>query len=333
MSTKIKDNDITVYQGHYDDIDEYIANLKSWHLDIGQIAHGHPDINQLSICLSDNDYEYLFFQHKGKSIHKAYQPKNGISFLVPLSDQNITFLEHQVDQPAISCSPFEQEINLITPDHFQGATIFISFEIFHYLLEHSYDSPICCPPRYGSSIYCPTTKQLSDLQTALNAIKKCFSASDSTSQDNTQWLKEISETTIFPLLSNIMSNELNKSVKPRPYPLLKAIELTTNNLDSPPSISELALEVGVTPRYLQFLFKSHLVMTPKQFITITRLNTARRRLRHTDYGRGKVADIANQLGYWHMGSFSQDFKKLFNSNPADLLRLTPEQFKKGNCTK
>jgi AraC-like DNA-binding protein len=38
-----------------------------------------------------------------------------------------------------------------------------------------------------------------------------------------------------------------------------------------------------------------------------------------------VADIANQLGYWHMGGFAQDFKRLFKVSPTELLRLDADK--------
>lgn len=318
MSNNTQPTGSLLARGRFGDIDEYIASLNNWDLSITQLVSGQSQCGQL--FLSVGDFEYLFFDHALKSLHHAHQVKPGISFLIPLSKEPLNYLEQHFDEPTICCAPYGESITVITPDDFVGATVYISNDKLHELLEQRYDSPVCCPPRYTSTFYHPSVEQLSQLQKCLHTVYQHFQKTTLLSADNEHWLSEISSNYMMPLLNDIMANQQNQLLKHRPDAFKQALEIIFAHLDSPPSITEMAQQLKMTPRNLQYLFKNHLGMTPKQFIKALRLNAARKKLWHAQFKRGKIADIANSLGYWHMGSFAQDFKSLFQLNPTDILR-------------
>ncbi|WP_228015396.1 helix-turn-helix domain-containing protein [Synechocystis salina] len=47
-----------------------------------------------------------------------------------------------------------------------------------------------------------------------------------------------------------------------------------------------------------------------------RLHGARRQLKLTSPGETTVMAIAHQWGFWHLGQFSQDYKKMFGELPS-----------------
>lgn len=312
----------TIVREYYDEISISKSNARGWwNVNSAQLLPGKIKAERLSLILGD--YEYTFFQNSIKSLHKAIL-KSGLSFLTPLGCGDITYLDQQFDlrsgQPTISCTPQGQATHLITPCNFLGVSVTISNEKRHYLLENMYDSPVCCPPRYGTSLFFPTNEQYIHLQQLLLSIYHRFNYEHTFKQENQQWLEDISEREVIPLLYSIMSNRLNRTFKWRPDSFHAALNIIFSNIDSPPSINELSKQLKTTPRNLQYLFKSHLNMTPKQFIKVIRLNIARRRIVQSQCVRGNISDIANQLGFWHMGSFAQDFKKLFCNKPSELLQ-------------
>jgi len=49
------------------------------------------------------------------------------------------------------------------------------------------------------------------------------------------------------------------------------------------------------------------------------LNNVKKELRKSSSSSTKIADIANQHGFWHMGQFAKDYKILFVELPSDTL--------------
>ncbi len=98
----------------------------------------------------------------------------------------------------------------------------------------------------------------------------------------------------------------------------KAVERLLKNLVDPPTLRELALEIGTNERKLSELFRQALGMTPFQFLREQRLLKAAHLLKNTDR---PISLIAEQVGYCHSGDFTTAFKQSFG--------MTPRQFRKG----
>ncbi|RKX37917.1 MAG: hypothetical protein DRP64_16575 [Verrucomicrobia bacterium] len=60
-------------------------------------------------------------------------------------------------------------------------------------------------------------------------------------------------------------------------------------------------------------------MSPKNYINAMRLNGVHKQLRGAQPGQIRVADAANNWGFWHMGQFAADYRKLFGENPSATL--------------
>ncbi len=57
-----------------------------------------------------------------------------------------------------------------------------------------------------------------------------------------------------------------------------------------------------------------------QYIRIFRLNRVRYELGTAFPAAGKVSDIANRFGFWHMGQFAKDYKYFFGELPSATLK-------------
>lgn len=84
-------------------------------------------------------------------------------------------------------------------------------------------------------------------------------------------------------------------------------------------VEELCQQLHVTRRTLQNHFQSTLGQSPANFLKAVRLNACRRALRDAQ-GRQTVQDIAARWGFYHMGHFSQDYKRLFGTSPSQTLQ-------------
>ncbi|AFZ30276.1 transcriptional regulator, AraC family [Gloeocapsa sp. PCC 7428] len=95
-----------------------------------------------------------------------------------------------------------------------------------------------------------------------------------------------------------------------------AKEILTTQLEHPPSVSELAQQVGVSVSTLHRGFPALFNTTAIGYLTQQRLEKAEMLLRQGDL---KVAEVANLVGYGHLGHFAAAFKRQYGITPSQCL--------------
>lgn len=102
-----------------------------------------------------------------------------------------------------------------------------------------------------------------------------------------------------------------------PYKMQKVINYIHNNLDAKLSISDLADIVEMSTFYFARTFKTHLQMSPAQYITKLKIEKSKVLLTETEF---TILQVALEIGFENQSYFSQVFKK--NTG------LTPEYYRK-----
>jgi AraC-like DNA-binding protein len=92
-----------------------------------------------------------------------------------------------------------------------------------------------------------------------------------------------------------------------------AQEILTTQLEHPPSLSELAQQVGVSVRTLHRGFTLLFNTTVVGYLTQQRLHKAEMLLRQGNY---QVSEVANIVGYSHLSRFSAAFKRQYGITPS-----------------
>lgn len=88
------------------------------------------------------------------------------------------------------------------------------------------------------------------------------------------------------------------------------------------TIADLCIELGVSRRTLQYSFQEVLGINPVRFLRAMRLNGVRRDLRNPGTRPCSVQDSAAIWGFWHLGHFVTDYKRMFGELPSETLRRT-----------
>ena len=84
-------------------------------------------------------------------------------------------------------------------------------------------------------------------------------------------------------------------------------------------VADICRAADVSERTLQYAFVERYGMGPKEFLNGFRFSSARRQLRAADPRTTKVAEIANDWGFWHMGQFAADYRERFEELPSKTL--------------
>jgi len=105
----------------------------------------------------------------------------------------------------------------------------------------------------------------------------------------------------------IKENERNK--------LLEVKEILSNNLDNPPSLSEISKEIGLNTFSLKKNFKEMFGVPVFKYLQNQRLTTAHDLIRNSDT---TVQEAAWHVGYDSLSSFSNAFAKKFGYRPSEI---------------
>ena len=73
-------------------------------------------------------------------------------------------------------------------------------------------------------------------------------------------------------------------------------------------------EVGLCRRRFVEIFKQEYGMTPKEYVAVQRLETAKEMLTHTEQ---KVIDVAEQAGFSSLSTFNRYFKRKTGKTPTE----------------
>ena len=107
--------------------------------------------------------------------------------------------------------------------------------------------------------------------------------------------------------------------KARVYALNRALEMIVAHERECIPISLICQEAGVSWRTLDRAFKDKFGIGPKGYQNRLRLNRVRTKLLK-EPKETKIADIANEWGYWHLGQFARDYRTMFGELPSSTLQ-------------
>ena len=94
-----------------------------------------------------------------------------------------------------------------------------------------------------------------------------------------------------------------------------ALDIIEARVDEPLSVRDLCVATGIPARTLSRGFQERFGVGPKGYINQLRLSRVRKGLIE-DAPATRISDLANQLGFWHMGQFARDYRRLFGELPS-----------------
>ena len=106
-----------------------------------------------------------------------------------------------------------------------------------------------------------------------------------------------------------------------PSALRRALNVIEDRAGEELTLEQLAGEVAVTPRALQYAFRKELGCTAQDYVRRVRLDLARQSLR--DGSSGSVGDAAARFGFFNPGRFASDYRQVFDENPGQTLQRGP----------
>ena len=91
------------------------------------------------------------------------------------------------------------------------------------------------------------------------------------------------------------------------------------------SMPQLCAAVGKSERTLRYVFQENFGLAPIRYLRHCRFNGARRELAAAEPDATTVTEIATRWGFYELGRFAVDFRRLFNELPSEVLKRAPSR--------
>ena len=135
-------------------------------------------------------------------------------------------------------------------------------------------------------------------------------------------LPEVRETIETDLATGMLRAAVGGAPLARPVPAVareralgRALEFIEARAAEAPRIADVCRAAGASERTLRYAFAERFDLSPKAYLQAMRLNGVRRELLKDEPG-ASVSDAANRWGFWHMGQFAADYRRLFGELPS-----------------
>jgi len=306
----------------YTDFDELCCNMRNWNLDYRQLEAGRFSSELL---MFGNNTTIIGREKLGRKLRQTGTSPTGLITLGILVSPktHIRWRGYDVFGDMLCIFPQGGELESITHDDFDVFPVSISEETLNQtceLLELPYITALI----NNSEVFRCNPHKLSELRSWLLSVYHNL-ITGTAEIKNIHYLKQIEQGLVDRLVRILAEHHQPVSIKPlrkRDKALLAAENYITESGSNQITIAELCLVANVSERTLEYAFRERYNLTPKSYTLIHRMNNVRKQLRKFNTSNCTISEIARLHGFWHMGQFSADYKKIFAELPSETLKIS-----------
>ena len=168
---------------------------------------------------------------------------------------------------------------------------------------------------HGWAVYDPTPEALLSFRNQLNHL--LFIGSKVPSIWPTTEGHQLEQDCIRSLVELLFSASTRKphsSLRARARVVDRAEDYLRSQLDGSVGVIDLCRELAISDRTLRLAFNERFGLGPMAYYKCLRLNAVRSRLKAGP--RIEIAEVARRHGFYHLGNFAADYRRLFGEQPS-----------------
>jgi AraC family ethanolamine operon transcriptional activator len=293
---------------HSNDANHQAANLINWQQEYDQVGQGHflGEINEINLS-----HMHIFREDTSRGLRQQCRVEDGGLWLgFSANNKGCRINNQQASSELFLCQPGNRDFELLTPDDFSIYGLVLHKGLFTQFSALDDEALI---DRANEGLWLENTSPA-----VLMSFRQYLS--QLLQPEGHRWSRCTQESllqdAVLDLLSQAQQTSTVQTTSHQRQLIMKRVKhyLTESRLKSPMTIGEICSAVHVSRRTLQYTFTQSCGMSPKQYIQITRLNQIRRALLNNQASQ-TIAEIAFEHGFFHLGQFSQDYKRLFGETP------------------
>jgi AraC family ethanolamine operon transcriptional activator len=303
----------------FDDVNRFAEAARGWRLDFRQMDPGrfHAELTHivtpgvmLSRCVLGRKME-----------QQGELPEGFRTFAIPAGDSlDLRWRGKQVESDCIMLFPAERELKSVSAPGFDMFVISISEGVLMAsagrrglasVEEMFPPTDLIACTRASRQVLVRLAARLTEAGTIRPDLLHSWS-----------YRSELEGALVETLLDTIISGRAaagHPTARSRTRALNLAMEMIHARAHEPVTVAELERLSGVSGRTLRYAFAEEFGISPKQYLQIYRLNRVQRQLQHSQGNATTVAGEAKAWGFWHMGQFSRDYRRMFGELPSETL--------------
>ncbi|MGE5171847.1 MAG: helix-turn-helix domain-containing protein [Rudaea sp.] len=303
------------------DIDEQAASLREWSQIYEQISPG-PFVGMLHELRFPG--VQLFRESTSQAVHESGTPWRGSRAIgVPLRMEATPVFAGKAVAPGsiVSVGP-DDEVDFYAPRGFEILGLVVdatalerhAAEVEHRDIGAAFAHRVFAPGAWRLDMFCRLLQSV--LQSSdVNRVALQFQQS-----------QRVLEQTMLAALVTLASPEAactGATCASRRNVVDGAKAFMRAHIADPITVADICRQLRISRRTLQYSFQEVLGINPVRLLRAMRLNGARRDLRAGSRPRDTVQDIAARWGFWHLGHFVTDYKRMFGELPSEALGREP----------
>jgi AraC family ethanolamine operon transcriptional activator len=302
------------------DFDLFIETIHDWQLDFCQLDKGFTECN---LFQSVNERVIVCYFRANRSIKQVGAPPEGMwtfSLLTPSSPIWV-WGGHEVSSGTMVVYRPGADFDCISPPGFEVFTVSAlpetigslcdELEIPHLFKELKLRNIVRCPSDKFANLLSKTSRFI---QRVRNLPENGAGVTIRQDYEN-DLLRDVLTTlaeglSVQPGKKSIMIQSVSRKID----------EYMQSNPSKMLTVHRLCKIANVTERTLQHNFRTAFGISPKSYLKAMSLNRVRQDFLNGTTEDFCVSDIANKWGFWHMGQFAGDYRRMFGELPSETLK-------------
>ncbi|GHA99571.1 helix-turn-helix domain-containing protein [Modicisalibacter luteus] len=292
------------------DADEHAHNLTDWRQEYDQVSAGafYGRIDEIQL-----DEMQIFKEHTSQALRQQCNVWPESLWIGIPRDRTCRINGRPVGEYEVMCQPGRCDFELVTPEAFDIYGLVVSRRL---LASAAGESGLALMER-APSTYMRLRLPSHTRKAVTFLIERLLRA------DRETLAPQVHRDILMMALVEMLQQKVpNDDVPPSYSHRKRVVDQVKRYVDAPEyvpvTMAELCGLTHVSQRTLQYCFTSILGISPVQFLRTARLNRVRRALAHPVDGT-TVTGVANDWGFYHLGQFSRDYRRLFGEPPSETL--------------
>jgi AraC family ethanolamine operon transcriptional activator len=300
------------------DIEEQAASLREWNQTYEQITPGRFVGGLHELCFPGIQ---LFRESTNQAIHEAGTPWWGSRAIgVPTRMEGTAlFRGERVETDALVTLGPDEELDFYTPRGFEILGLVVdSGALERHARDVEHRDVVAAFA--GRGVIKPRTERLDEFRRLLHSVLQSSEVTPTALQF--RQAQRVLEQTMLGAVVGVVTEDTTapkSACAARRQVVDAAKTVMRRRIAEPITVADLCCELGVSRRTLQYSFQEVLGINPVRLLRAMRLNGARRDLKAGARPQDTVQDIAAKWGFWHLGHFVTDYKRMFGELPSETL--------------
>ena len=307
---------IQFIRGGFEDFDDFAAVTNNWDLDFVQLDRGPSPVDAIQVI---SKQAHIMRFHFGRSFEqRGCSPKGTLNFGIPDISKPLRFGQRTTPSTALICFAPGNEFSAVSPAGFTGTTL--SFNTGH-LTQVADDLKLAVALEEAEELGLRIGIDHHTQKRLALIVDKLLTLAGGLGEDPplhalAKYIEEVIPEHLIETLATIQdAKDRRLPSRLRDLALRRSVAFIDNHAHEAPPIRRICRAAGASWRTLDYAFKEHFGITPKAYLHAVRMQKVRNLIKGR-HGEEFIADIAGRWGFWHMGQFAADYRRMFGELPS-----------------